>query len=687
LDCRRGQFPEPEAVKYMNEPGPFALNFAVMYEMQAQFALDAQEIVDRLYRELDELRAVRLQGRLRRELAARIFRHVHTLKGSAGSFGLRSITDVAHEFEGVLDGVRLGRVQIDDRLLDLFEDAVDAIAQTLSDSSRMSEGSIATLIGRLHSIAEASARQGAIAGSLRSALPEDISRSLSEYDLQHTREAVREGARLFIVDAAFGIEVFDHNFRELNRLFGKSGEIIATIPGQPATPEEITFRLVYAAALLADDLKRKATALGATAFTEIRIDVGDDASKDSDNKSPSATIPTAGFTSVRVGLAQLDDLTGSVTDLLRDTTNAISLLRTAANDLQLDSANANLRRRFVQLEEQLIKLRLVPLSDLLHGAAARAGRVAARQLGKEIEFEIAGGHVGIDKSLAEVVAEPLIHLVRNAVTHGIEDPHDRLAAGKSAQGHVTLRGFSEGSRIFITVSDDGRGIDVGRVAESATREGIVNRPEELTPDQCLRLIFRPGFSTSPEASNLSGRGIGLEVVDRAMEQAGGEVRLATDSGNGTTFTLMIPATLALVQCVIVRSGGQFYCIDSSLVNDRISLQDIILPANGDQSIKWEGENLRFIKLCQLLAQPEVNGSSSARAMLVCNTSEHRDTVPGHQNRIAIAVDAIAGQQETLVRSLGPHSTRWHGISGAAELLDGSVALMIDLARLIEANDE
>jgi two-component system chemotaxis sensor kinase CheA len=658
-----------------------------MNEMQAQFALDAQEIVDRLYRDLDELRVVRLQGRLRRELAARIFRHVHTLKGSAGSFGLGAITDVTHELEGVLDGVRLGRVAIDDRLLDLFEDAIDAIAQGLGDSSQMTEGSTAALIGRLHAIAEASARQGAIAGSLRSALPEDIARSLSEYDLQHAREAVREGARLFIVDASFGIELFDHNFRGLSRLLGKSGEIIATIPGQPATAEEISFRLVYASGLLADEIKRKAAALGAVDFNEVRLETGEGAGKDRDGKSASGTVSTAGSASVRVGLAQLDELTGSVTDLLRDTTNAISLLRTTSTDANLDLASANLRRRFLQLEEQLIKLRLVPLTDLLQGAAARAGRVAARQLAKDIEFEITGGHVGIDKSLAEVVAEPLIHLVRNAVSHGIEDSRDREAAGKPAHGHVRLRGFSEGSRIFISVNDDGRGIDLSRVAEAATREGIVTRPEDLTSDQCLRLIFRPGFSTSSEASDLSGRGIGLEVVDRAMEQSGGEVRLATEPGKGTTFTMMIPATLALVQCVVVRSGGQFYCIDSSLVKDRISLQDFNLPTNGDQLINWEGENLRLINLRQLLAQSEVDDSNGARAMLVCKPSEHRDTVSGHQNRIAIAVDAIAGQQETLVRSLGPHSTRWHGISGAAELLDGNVALMIDLARLIEANDE
>jgi chemotaxis protein histidine kinase CheA len=338
----------------------------------------------------------------------------------------------------------------------------------------------------------------------------------------------------------------------------------------------------------------------------------------------------------------------------------------------------------VHLEERLIKLRLVPLSDLLNGVAARAGRVAARQLGRDIGFEIIGGNVGIDKSLADLVAEPLMHLVRNAVSHGIETPEERRAAGKPPNGSVKLQGFSEGSRIYIVVSDDGRGVDFVQVAEAATRQGIVSRPEELTRDQALRLLFRPGFSTSPDASDLSGRGVGLEIVDRAMTQAGGEVRLTSEPGKGATFAMMIPATLALVPCVVVRSGEQFYCFDSGIVSERAKIPADKLTA--DNHIKWLGEEIPLMRLNELLGEPEATETNGTRALLICKPGEHRQALAAHQNRIAIVVDAIAGQEETLVRSLGPHASFWHGISGAAEMLDGSVALMIDLARLIEANE-
>jgi two-component system chemotaxis sensor kinase CheA len=658
-----------------------------MHQTRIQFIADAKDIVDRLYSDLEQLRTLRLHGRQRRELAARIFRHVHTLKGSAGSLGGKSLTEVAHEFEGVLDGLRLGRVTIDDSLLNLFEDAIDAMAQDLGDAGGAAEVDTQALIARLHSIASASQQQGAIAGGLRSALPEDIARSLSEYDLQHAREAVREGAKLFIVQAGFAIETFDKRFRDLTRLLGKTGEVIATVPGQPTTAEQINFRLLYAAELISDELKKRASELGAIEFTEIRIETADGSAKAPD--VPSAPVQTAASaTSVRVGLNQLDELTSAVTDLLRDTTNVFSALRNSAGSGAIDTANSSLRRRFVQLEEQLIKLRLVPVSDLLQGAAARAGRVAARRLGKDIEFEIIGGNVGIDKSLADVIAEPLMHLVRNAVSHGIETPEERIAAGKPANGSVRLRGFNEGSRIYISVSDDGHGIDLTRIAKAATQDGIVKQPEDLNRDQCLRLIFRPGFSTSPEASDLSGRGIGLEIVDRAMEQAGGEVRVMSEPGQGATFVIIIPATLALVPCVVVRSGEQFYCFDSGIVTHRAAVPEDMLRAAGDnQHIEWQGEELRLLRLRELLAQSEPTETNGSRAMLVCKPSEHRPTIAAHQNRIAVMVDTIAGQQETLVRSLGPHSTLWHGISGAAELMDGNVALMIDLARLIEANEE
>ncbi len=653
-----------------------------MDEEQNQFISDARELIEKLYSDLEQLRSARSQGRQRRELAARIFRRVHTLKGSAGSFGLGVVGRIAHDFEGVLDGVRLGRVEITDAVLDAFEDGTDAIARALeSEPSEDTSPSAAAVIKRLAALAAQSKKQGAIAGGLRSTLPPEIARSLSEYDLQHTREAVREGAKLFIVSAAFGLETFDQNFRELNRLLGQSGEIISTGPGEPSTEDEINFRLLYAAELVPGDILRQASVLGRIEITELRTGSTIAGTKVSADALPAVQPPTDSTETVRVDLRQLDELISGASELFRYSTNALASLNASGDRLPFETATRHLRRRFVELEERLLKLRLVPAGEVLGRAASRGGRIAARRLKKQVDFEIAGGDVGIDKSLADTIADPLLHLVRNAVTHGIESPAEREAAGKSAVGLIRLSAFNEGSRIHITVTDDGRGIDWNRIAAAATAQGITPKASDLSADQCLRLIFRPGFSTSNRLSELSGRGIGLDVVDRAMEQAGGEVRVATEIGVGTTFAMIMPATLALVQCLLVQSGDQLYAIESAGVTEGE-------VTKRDGRLEFRGEPLPVLHLSSLLGQSEFHAegttivwrAQSNGAGVAVNKKNDQD-----QSRYALVVDSVKGHQETLVRSLGRHASRWAGVCGAAELFDGHIVLMLDIEELIRTS--
>jgi len=659
-----------------------------MDEAQTQFVADAQEIAERLYSDLEQLRTARLHGPQRRELAARIFRRVHTLKGSAATLGLETVSQISHEFEGVLDGVRLGRVEITDEVLDGFEDAVDAIARALEAAlSGKNPSNPAGVIKSLNELAAKSQHQGTIATSLRSALPQEIARSLSEYDLQHAREAVREGAKLFIVSAGFAIETFDEKFRELSHLLGQSGEIVATVPGESPAPDEITFRLLYAAELVANEVLRQASGLGRIDVNELKIESMAVAERPSVETSVPSPRSAGASPSVRIDLSKLDELIQDASELFRDTNRALRSANSAADNVDVSAASVRLRNRFVELEERLIKLRLVPCAEILERAATRAGRIAARQLGKQVEFEIAGSDVGIDKAVADTIAEPLLHLVRNAIGHGIEGPEERAAAGKNVTGKVKLAAFSEGSRIHITITDDGRGIDLEKIAAVASQHGIGGNGSGLTMDQCLRLIFRPGFSTMSEVSDLSGRGIGLDVVDRAMALAGGEVRVATDPGVGTTFVMMLPAGLALIRCLTIRSNGRCYCIESARVTGCRSLNaDEFERLEGAKTIDWEGEDLNLFFLSKLLGETPEGGPASAD-LIIWQADDNRPTHAGAPDRLALAVDGLEGEHETLVRSLGRHAARWAGISGAAELSDGNVALVLDLEELIKARGD
>jgi two-component system chemotaxis sensor kinase CheA len=304
--------------------------------------------------------------------------------------------------------------------------------------------------------------------------------------------------------------------------------------------------------------------------------------------------------------------------------------------------------------------------------AVRAGRVAAKVRGKEINFVTVGGDLHIDKTLLDAVADPLLHLVRNAVDQGIEAPADRVAAGKPAAGQVRIEATSVGGRVRFVVSDNGRGIDPQVISAAAVRLGIIEAGTLLTDDKSLRLIFRPGFSTAIEVSSVSGRGVGLDIVEKAVERVGGSVRVRTQVGKGSEFEIRLPTSLGVMRAVVLRAGGFSYCVDADLVVDHSSAKDVV-----DDRIKWRDEMLPLVPLTSLIS--DTNGLPKVdRQILICAFSGDDRS----ETRHAIAVDSIEEPQEVLVRSLGRHAAMWPGIVGATELFDGTVALVLDLPLLI-----
>src|SRR5215831_5879906 len=316
-----------------------------MTDEQRLFLDDANEIVERLYTDIHQLRAVRLEGKRRRQLAAQIFRRVHTLKGSAASFGFDPVSEIAHQFEAVLDGLRLGRLALTDEVLDAFEDAVSSIDRALQAPNEALAQEQNQIGQRLAAYAETSKRASHIASGLRAALPPDIAASLSEYDLQHAREAIREGARLFVVSAAFGIEGFDRNFRELTKLLGQAGEVIATTPGGPAKDNEINFRIVYAADFISAEVLRQASHLSRIEATHIEIALPEGATRSaSEAPEPLASrSEEIDRSPIRVDLPLLDDLIMTAGELFRHATNVVTQSGSSPSERIIN----DLRMRFV----------------------------------------------------------------------------------------------------------------------------------------------------------------------------------------------------------------------------------------------------------------------------------------------------------------------------------------------------
>jgi two-component system chemotaxis sensor kinase CheA len=674
-----------------------------------EFLAETEDALEALFDDLRALRAAdRTDGRARRELVGSIFRRVHTIKGSSATVELSEAALIAHEFETLLDGVRLGRVAVDDEVLDAFEDAAHAISQSLRMAARghAEQPTEQALIERLRRLSHTESNQMAREGAtslLLAALPEEMARSLGEQELNRAREAIEEGSHLAVVNVTFDIKTFDDSFRDLSRALSEGGEIISTLPGIEATaPEKISFRILYAAPSEREELHARLSAFGQLSITEIRTE-GETEKDETDGARPSfvesssaeaqreSIVPVSKH--VRVELSELDEIIAATHEVLIDTTAAFAAAADVSDDLQTEERNSierraeSVRRRLLELEEKLIGLRMIPIARMLE-RAARAGRATARQTGKEIDVELKGTNVRLDKTLADAIADPLLHILRNAVDHGIETPAERAAAGKSVRGLIRLEAVAESNRVRLKVVDDGRGIDPLRVARAASAQGIIEASRTLTKEHALRLIFRPGFSTRSVASNVSGRGVGLDVVESAVEQMGGQLRVASEPGAGSTFEIILPTTLALMQAYLVRSYDHRYCVNAShVVETGFITPDEIERSGTLEQIRWRGALVPVVRMRRLLAQPSRESGDAETGMpaiVVSDVASEDGFETENGKQTAIIVDALEGEMEALVRGLGRHGARWRGVSGATSLRDGSVALVLDLPRLLDA---
>jgi two-component system, chemotaxis family, sensor kinase CheA len=668
-----------------------------------EFLAEAEDLIEELYGDVAELRERRGEGPARRELVARIFRHVHTLKGTAAAAGLDAAGRIAHEFESLLDAVRRGGVSLDEEALDACEEAVGALAESLDAAARGEEWVVpARLVERLSRLAAHAPVAAAAVHAVEELLPPEVARALSAQERGRLAEAVAEGARAYLVSVNFDLSDFDEQYKRLSESLKESGEVVSTQPYvNDVGPGRVGFRIVYASAEAFTKLSARTAAFGATldAPTGARLldktfgktrdgtletsEAIEAATHETTNTTASTSTSAAG---VRVTLEELDELISATHGLFADTLGALDTALSGVEERsELEAKARAVRRRFFELEERLIGLRMVSLrASLLR--AARAGRAAAREAGKRVEFEVAGGDARLDRSLAERVADPLLHLVRNAVDHGVETEEERLAAGKTAEGHVRIEADSEGGLVVLRISDDGRGVDVEAVGRAAASAGLVAPGATLTDGHALRLIFRPGFSTAGQASLVSGRGVGLDVVERAVEEAGGEVRVRSLSGHGTTFELRLPTALALLPAHVVRSDDRRYCLGASHVVEAVHAEASEVSGTGARrTLRWRGRELPLVELRELLGlsarEGETNGAAR-RAYVVARARQGSEA----EARAAIAVDELEGQSEVLVRGLGRHAKRWRAVGGATELRDGTVALVLDLPRLLDNLD-
>ena len=669
----------------------FTIYYPFVDQIQREFLIELEELVERLFADLDRLRlssAPESLPRQVRESIDQIFRTVHTIKGSAGTMGLEAVGRIAHEFESALDALRTGKIKFQPELFDTFAAAAEALNENVRcAASGATAPATSTLFDQLRAVSRADgSRSNPDTEAILAKLQSDVWRSLNDTERHRLLSALAEGNHLFVVETSFDLADFDQRFQKLKNKLSISGEIISTSPSVGNhKPDTISFRVLYASDLRIEELAASVAEFSETKVISITTDEDGTSRTGGEQKlAPELTSDPASSPAsfVRMDLEKLDRLISSTDELFRSSSRALDLAlsqpdNVTAQQEQLRKLDGEIRKQFLGVEHELINLRLVSLGPTLQ-RAIRAGRNAARLVGKGIDFEITGGELRVDKLIAEAVADPLVQLVRNAVDHGIEDADLRVAAGKNKRGRISIRAISEGSQSRIRVMDDGHGIDPGEIAQAAGRLGLAAiLPPDVTRidiDRSLRLIFRPGFTTLAAPSQVSGRGVGLDVVETAIEQVGGELRVSTEPAQGTTFEIRLPVTFGIIAANVVVSAGFHYCIpaDQTLGIDAIDLVDGASGAN----------QIRQVSMRDLLGQSDDVEDGNQMHLITCQFTDERAGRQPEAKCLGIVVDRVEGPQEVLVRSLGRHAGRWYGIAGATELKDGTVALVLDLPRLL-----
>lgn len=661
-----------------------------MDQHRSEFLIEIEELIEKAFADLDQLRENSANQNSRRLSIDQLFRHVHSIKGLSAAIGLETVSQIAHELETLLDAVRLGRVAVDEGVLQISENAVDALAESLGlAASGIVEPSRRALFDQLQTAVQLG-QSSADTDALLESVPSEIWQSLGEAEKRRLVSIAREGTPLFLVFASFEITSFDKEFFRLREALAQIGEVIATSPTvDPEHSDRVEFRILYSSSASSPELQNCIAGYAGEITKVERGQASELVAGQQHPITPAANTVSASALAnfVRTDLARLDHLISSTHELFRATSNALGIAAAPKQPSkkareQLQSLDETIRRSFMELENELINLRMVSLGPTLQ-RAMRTGRTAARATGKEIDFEVAGKNLRVDKVLADALADPLIHLIRNAVDHGIEPADERLRLGKESRGKIRIDAISEGAQSRVRVSDDGRGIDPVVISEAAARLGIVTEPSELNFERSVRLIFRAGFSTLASATETSGRGVGLDVVETAVEQVGGELRVSSTPGAGTTFEIRLPVTFGLLSATVLVANGNRYCIPADQIVD---ISDSVRERKRAKKAQTHRDD-QPINLSELLGQAAApKRSRKSVQQVTCQLSESQQQANGNSRKdLRLIVDEVEGTEEVLVRSLGRHSGRWYGVAGATELRDGTVALVLDLARLLQSN--
>jgi two-component system chemotaxis sensor kinase CheA len=595
-----------------------------------------------------------------------IFRAVHTIKGMGATMGYAIVAELAHEMETVLDRVRRGDLDADAAIMDVLFRSADTLEQAVEASVAGREGDvIATeLVELLRAMgAEKTAATGWTVPS--PATPGTLIR------VRLAPDTPLRGVRAFII------------LQSLARV----GEITGTEPSSESLQFEwdaMDFALRILSPSAPDEIDRLIRSAGDVEEVQIGDDKPTPARRDSEArpavetpKSVSADAQPAAAKSrfIRIDVRRLDTLMNLVGELVIARGRLAQIASESGNKVLMETVDAS-TRLITELRDEITATRMVPVAQIFD-RFPRIVRDAARAVGKQIEFVVEGKEIELDRSMLDDIADSIVHLLRNAIDHGIEAPSDRIAASKPEIGRLVLSAARDRSAVVIKVSDDGRGIDRKRVLARAKRDGLVDvAKQDLTEDELLWLLARPGFSTADKVTDLSGRGVGVDAVHTRVRALGGAMDIRSEPGEGTTMMLKLPLTLAIVRALLARVADETYAIPLAHVSDTIEVTpEIVKTVKGREVLLARDEVLPLHRMRELVDLPAYVAPNEIAL-------EQAVVIDVGDRRAALIVDELSGQEENVVKQYDAVRDSLPLFGGATLLGDGSPSLIVDVSSLL-----
>lgn len=656
-----------------------------------------------------------------KELVNEIFRAAHTLKGMAATMGFNQMQTLTHDMENVLAEIRNGKIEVSSNLLDVLfqcldvlENYVDQIVNKGSEGENIHEKLAGILQNILKGGSLSAGEQKEVEAKADSQVhiqaqskenggsqeAKHLNITFNEYESRTIQSAKEDDFHIYgitvylqktcMLKAARAFVIFNTS--------EKFGEIIKSYPKVQDIEDE-KFEYDFSLYILSKESKDKIweELCKISEVDTILIDEMDDnvpisednnenkqekedkgintQKKDQDSSADQGNAKPKASKTVRVDIERLDTLMNLVSELIIIKNGLENI-----EDSNLQHQNFNeqveyLERITTNLHDAVMKVRMVPVERVFN-RFPRMIRDLSRKLGKDISLHMTGKETELDRTVIDEIGEPLVHLLRNAADHGLETPEDRAKNNKSKEGNIYLRAFQDGNNVVIQVQDDGWGIDVSKIKKKAINNGVVPADvlKNMNDQDIIELLFKPSFSTAEKITDVSGRGVGLDVVKTKIEALGGNIEIKTQLGKGSTFTIRLPLTLAIIQALMVKLGQEKYAIPLNTIQtiEDIELNDI-KQIQGKEVIVLRDHVIPLIHLDDILDLEKKDGQAEHITVVIVKKGE----------KIAgLVVDSLIGQQEIVIKSLGKYLSHIKIIAGATILGDGEVALILDTNVLV-----